>query len=71
MAGQVAGSRADARQEAVARPNARTATLAVTPEEAQKLVLAEEKGKIRLALRGLEDHTAVGVGATRLSQMRG
>jgi pilus assembly protein CpaB len=71
MAGQVTGSRADTRQEAVARPNARTATLAVTPEEAQKLILAEEKGKIRLALRGVEDHTPVGVSTTRVGQLRG
>jgi pilus assembly protein CpaB len=71
VAGNVTGSRADTRQEAVARPGARTATLAVTPEEAQKLILAEERGKIRLALRGLEDHESVGVPATRLSQVRG
>ena len=71
VAGQVTGSRSDGRAEAVARPNARTATLAVTPEEAQKLILAEEKGKIRLALRGVEDHTTVGVGSTRTSQLRG
>ena len=71
LAGQVTGNRADTRQEAVARPNARTATLAVTPEEAQKLVLAESRGQIRLALRGLEDHATVGVGSTRLAQVRG
>ena len=36
-----------------------TATLAVTPEQAQRLVLAESKGKLRLALRSIEDHTAL------------
>jgi pilus assembly protein CpaB len=71
VAAQATGSRSDGRTEAVARPNARTATLAVTPEEAQKLILAEEKGKIRLALRGVEDHATVGVGSTRTSQLRG
>ena len=70
VAGQVTGNRPDSRQEAIARPNARTATLAVTPEEAQKLILAEEKGKIRLALRGVDDHEPVAVGATRLSQVK-
>jgi pilus assembly protein CpaB len=39
------------RQEAVAQPSAKTATVAVTPEDALKLVLAEEEGTIRLALR--------------------
>jgi pilus assembly protein CpaB len=71
LAGQVSGNRSSTAAEAVARPNARTATLAVTPEEAQKLILAEEKGRIRLALRGLEDHAPASVPATRLSQMRG
>ena len=71
VAGNVTGSRPDSRQEAIARPGARTATLAVTPEEAQKLILAEERGKIRLALRGIEDHDAVAVPATRLTQVRG
>jgi len=70
VAGQVTGNRPDSRQEAIARPNARTATLAVTPEEAQKLILAEEKGKIRLALRGVDDHDSVAVGATRLNQVK-
>jgi pilus assembly protein CpaB len=72
LASVTGGSKpADARQEAVARPNARTTTLAVTPEEAQKLILAEEKGKIRLALRGVDDKDTAAVGATRLSQVRG
>ncbi|MEW6556196.1 MAG: Flp pilus assembly protein CpaB [Elusimicrobiota bacterium] len=41
-----------------------TVTLAVTPFEAQALVLAAEKGVLRLALRGLNDHTVVNLGAT-------
>ena len=67
---QIGAPRSDGRQEAVARPNARTATLAVTPDEAQKLILAEEKGKIRLALRSVDDHDAVQVNTTKLSQVR-
>jgi pilus assembly protein CpaB len=59
---------ADPRQEAVARPNARTATLAVIPEEAQRLILAEEKGKIRLALRAVDDHDPVSVPATYVNR---
>ncbi len=61
----------DPRQEAVARPNARTTTLAVTPDEAQRLILAEEKGKIRLALRGVDDKDTAAVSSTSLTQLRG
>jgi pilus assembly protein CpaB len=60
----------DPKQDAVARPNARTATLAVTPEEAQKLILAEERGKIRLALRAVDDHDTVAVGPTQLRDIK-
>ncbi len=67
----VPGSRPDTgRQEAVARPDARTFTLAVTPEEAQKLILADEKGKIRLALRAMEDHDSAQVVPTGMSAVR-
>lgn len=38
-----------------AQPAARTATLSVSPEAALKLVLAEERGRIRLALRRAKD----------------
>jgi pilus assembly protein CpaB len=65
------GNRQDTRQEAIARPNARTVTLAVTPEEAQKLVLAEARSKIRLALRGMSDHETVPVPGTPLGALRG
>jgi pilus assembly protein CpaB len=34
-----------------------TATLAVMPAEAEKLILAESRGKLRLALRAIEDDT--------------
>jgi pilus assembly protein CpaB len=58
------------KQDAVARPNARTATLAVTPEEAEKLILAEQRGQIRLALRGIDDRQAVPVAPVGMSQIR-
>lgn len=57
------------KQEAVARPSARTATLAVTPEEAEKLILAEEKGKIRLALRSTADHEILAPAAVTLRDL--
>ncbi|MGD8236930.1 MAG: Flp pilus assembly protein CpaB [Armatimonadota bacterium] len=41
-----------------------TATVAVTPEQAQRLVLAESKGKLRLALRSVEDHNALELAKT-------
>src|SRR5919199_1755512 len=43
------------RAEPTPQPQAKTATLAVAPEDALKVVLAEEKGKIRLALRRAND----------------
>lgn len=43
------------RVEAQPAPQAKTATLSVTPAEALRLVLAEERGKIRLALRPAND----------------
>jgi pilus assembly protein CpaB len=43
------------RSEPVAQPQAKTATVAVNPEDALKLVLAEEEGTIRLALRRARD----------------
>lgn len=70
LTGAFNGTRQDPRQEAVARPTARTATLAVTPEEAQKLILAEEKGKIRLALRAVDDHDTSPVPATSLTSVK-
>jgi pilus assembly protein CpaB len=67
----IAGSIGGTKTELSVQPNARTVTLAVTPEEAQKLILAEEKGKIRLALRAVEDNEVQAVPATRLSAVKG
>ncbi len=44
---------------AEAKPSTPTATLAVLPGEAEKLVLAENRGKLHLALRGAEDKTYI------------
>jgi Flp pilus assembly protein CpaB len=43
------------KQNTAAQPAAHTATLAVGPEDAEKLVLAEDKGRIRLVLRAHGD----------------
>ncbi len=48
-----------------------TATLAVTPEEAQKLILADTQGKLRLALRRAGDSTIVPVRPVSLSDLTG
>ncbi len=49
----------------------RTVTLAIAPEEVERLVLADEKGILRLALRGKDDATiGAGTGIT-LSELIG
>jgi pilus assembly protein CpaB len=47
------------KQQASAQPQARTATLAVSPQDAQRLVLAESKGQIRLVLRAHGDDSTI------------
>src|SRR5579883_429525 len=49
------------KQNTAAQPGARTVTLAVGPEDAEKLVLAEDKGRIRLVLRAHGDNTTLKV----------
>ncbi|MBI2864296.1 MAG: Flp pilus assembly protein CpaB [Chloroflexi bacterium] len=49
------GSQAQPKADPKVQPTAKSVTLAVTPDEAQRLILAEEKGKIRLALRPYGD----------------
>ena len=51
-AGSLLGRRPD---EAERQPGARTVTLAVTPQDAQLLALAQERGKLWLSLRPLDD----------------
>jgi pilus assembly protein CpaB len=52
--GETEGQRAR-NTEAPPKPDANTVTLALTPEEAQKLYLAESNGRIRLAVRPFGD----------------
>jgi pilus assembly protein CpaB len=60
-----------AKQSNTTQPSAKTATLAVTPEEAQKLVLAEDKGKIRLVLRARGDNATIKLDDGLLSTLNG
>ena len=55
---EVANSAAAAALSTAARPNTQTATLLVTPEQARKLELAKNQGKISLALRNPLDHSS-------------
>lgn len=63
--GAFASSSASSKSDAVRRidpapqPNAKTATLSVTPEQAVKLALAESLGTLRLALRPNGDRTII------------
>jgi pilus assembly protein CpaB len=48
-------------QSVPANPTAHTATLAVDPTQAQRLVLAEDKGRIRLVLRSHGDDSTMNI----------
>lgn len=48
---------------------AKTYTLAVLPDQAEALTLAEEKGRIRLTLRSVTDHGIVGTPGLNLDGM--
>jgi len=56
--------------KAKAQPEAKTVTLAVGPEEAQRLVLSEDAGQLRLALRPAKDTSTVELPEATLSQIR-
>src|SRR6266508_1607215 len=63
-------------RDAQGRPNtATTATLAVTPDEAERLAVAMNTGSIQLVLRGYGDPASVSTGGAKsgdvLSQLRG
>jgi pilus assembly protein CpaB len=49
------------RSEPAPQPSAKTATVAVSPQDALKIVLAENKGQIRLALRQANDKSTAAV----------
>lgn len=55
--------------KASVQPQARTVTLAVTPLEAEKLILAEERGKIRLALRPASEQGRIDIPPLELKQV--
>ncbi len=58
--------------EAERQPDAQTATLAVTPEDAQLLALVQESGAaIWLSLRPVGDHDVVPSGATEMGALLG
>lgn len=44
-------------------------TLALTPEEAQKIILADEAGNLRMILRNEEDRDVVAQGGTHISEI--
>ena len=50
---------------------AKTVTLLVTPSAAEKLALANEIGKIRLVMRGLDDQDTVNPAGTRIDTLFG
>ena len=54
--------------QTAARPSAQSATLLVSPEQARKLELAKNQGKISLALRNPLDHTAASDNSSTTSQ---
>ena len=65
---------ANATTTAIARPNAKSVTLAVTPEQAQRLFLASqtvknESGSLRLSLRAPGDTTTTNVGPAQLGNI--
>jgi pilus assembly protein CpaB len=51
--------------------NATTATLEVTPEEAEQLVIAQREGTIQLALRGYGDPDSVKTSGARAAELLG
>lgn len=57
------------RSDPTPQPAAKTATVAVSPDEALKLVLAENKGQIRLALRQAHDKSTPNVAQVPLASL--
>ncbi|MBI2940037.1 MAG: Flp pilus assembly protein CpaB [Chloroflexi bacterium] len=58
------------RTDPKAAPQAKTVTLAVSPEEAQRLILAEERGVLRLALRPFNEGNLVTLPEATLQTIR-
>jgi Flp pilus assembly protein CpaB len=59
---------ATATAQVATRPSAQSATLLVSPEQARKLELAKNQGKISLALRNPLDHTGASDNSSTTSQ---
>lgn len=59
-----------AKEEPKAQPQARSVTMAVSPEQAQRLVLAENMGKLRLVLRPIKDPNLVSLPEATLGTIR-
>ncbi len=59
------------KQQPQAQPSARTATLAVSPQEAERLVLAEDKARIRLVLRARGDDSLLQLDSGLFGDLRG
>jgi pilus assembly protein CpaB len=57
------------RSEPAPQPGAKTATLALTPEDALRMVLAEGKGQVRLALRPANDKATPNVPAVPMAAL--
>jgi Flp pilus assembly protein CpaB len=53
------------------QPDAKTVTIAVTPEQAERIALAESKGTFRLALRPAKDMSVVDIPEATLSTLQG
>jgi Flp pilus assembly protein CpaB len=69
MKGQQQTPPAQVRSDPAPMPTAKTATLAVNPEDALKVVLAESKGQIRLALRQANDKSMPSVPKVPMSAL--
>ncbi len=59
-----------ARTEPAVQPLAKTVTLSVAPEEAQRLALGEQFGTVRLSLRPYGDTSVANISETTLSGFR-
>ena len=69
--GMFGGSKEQPKVDPKAQPTAKSVTLAVSPDEAQRLILAEDKGKIRLALRPYGEKSKVDSAEAVLASFRG
>lgn len=69
--GLFGGSKDQSKADPKSQPTAKSVTLAVSPDEAQRLILAEEKGKIRLALRPYGEKSRADIPEAVLTSIRG